>query len=237
MLALVTRPLLAMPWLHGLETLTQGSRWCQGYTAQYGSVVSNPFACEPCEDSKMSVTPCLLPAETHTSFLSCSAFPLTLSFSSCKIRGTCFSLGFSLLFCEARQMASVSFQVSIWYYWSTLWSFFFFLLPSLCQPGPFGSQTENSTQNGLGKMRMHCSSTTYLHQKKKKMQKRIWWWAFSLELGSSLALGFSLGVESIYKLSWWFLPLVARWPHSLFTLFLLQIQQSKKSWICFWTIF
>lgn len=186
MLALVTRPLLAMPWLHGLETLTQGSRWCQGYTAQYGSVVSNPFACEPCEDSKMSVTPCLLPAETHTSFLSCSAFPLTLSFSSCKIRGTCFSLGFSLLFCEARQMASVSFQVSIWYYWSTLWSFFFFLLPSLCQPGPFGSQTENSTQNGLGKMRMHCSSTTYLHQKKKNAEA-------NLVMGIFLRTGFLSG--------------------------------------------
>ena len=43
-----------------------------------------------------------------------------------------------------------------------------FLLPSLYQLGPFGSQTEDSTQNGLGKMRMCCSSTISRQQKKKK---------------------------------------------------------------------
>lgn len=63
---------------------------------------------------------------------------------------------------------------------------FFFLLPSLCQPGPFGSQTENSTQNGLGKMRMHCSSTTYLHQKKKNAEA-------NLVMGIFLRTGFLSG--------------------------------------------
>lgn len=114
-----------------------------------------------------------------------------------------------------------------------------FLLPSLYQLGPFGSQTEDSTQNGLGKMRMCCSSTISHQQKKKKkkIQEQIWQWEFPQNWVPLRHLAFPLVLSPFANslddpFPWW---QDGHGPYS--HPFLLQIQQSKRPWIYFWTIF
>lgn len=174
---------------------------------------------------------CHLPPQAAP-FLLCSSILLTLSSSRSETPGSHFSfLDFSLLFCKSSQMVSMSPKVRCWELFEHIMLFFVSILISVSI-----LLVTNSRKFNTRWLRKNYNSLLLHYAPPKRIS------------GANLAKGIVIRMGSLsgsWLLPWcwihlqtllWALLLVARWPPSLFTSFLLQIRQSEKQWMYFWAV-